>query len=519
MQQAKRVAVNTGFLYVRLAITMFVSLYSTRLILGALGVKDFGLFNLVAGSIAMLTFLNNGMAVASQRFMSFARGEGNVDKQKNIFNVSVLLHLIVGVMVVLILEAVGYVLFHGVLKIDADRVDVAWLIYQFMIVSTFFTIISVPYDAVINARENMALIAVVGVIQALLKLAIAVYITYTAQDKLVVYGLSMALLSIFVLLLQRYYCRRKYEEVEINLKKYCNRPLFNEMISFAGWGFLGGSSSMLSNYGQGIVLDVFFGTVVNAAQGVSNQVSGQLNVFATSLQKALNPTIAQSEGAGNRAKMLRTSIMGSKVSFFLLMFLYVPVILEMPFILTMWLKNVPPFTIVFCKLLLFRRLIEQLYVTLSVSVAAVGDIKTFQISKSLLNFFPLVVSFILFEFGFPPYVLYIVFIVYSMMDAGITIYFAKIKCDLPVKHFLSNVVLRCFLSFGIVTLIAAVPLIFLQEGFLRFVVVGIISSICFIVFGGWVGFANDERKYIMDMAVSFLKKVNISQKLKPKFLQ
>jgi len=166
MQQAKRVAVNTGFLYVRLGITMFVSLYSTRLILAALGVKDFGLFNLVAGAVTMLTFLNNGMAVASQRFMSYARGEGNVDKQKNIFNVSVLLHIIIGAIVVLILEGAGYALFNGILKIDPERVQVAKLIYQFMLVSTFFTIVSVPYDAVINARENMFLIAVVGIIQA-----------------------------------------------------------------------------------------------------------------------------------------------------------------------------------------------------------------------------------------------------------------------------------------------------------------------------------------------------------------
>lgn len=514
MQQAKRVAVNTGFLYVRLGITMFVSLYSTRLILGALGVKDFGLFNLVAGSIAMLTFLNNGMAVASQRFMSYARGEGNVEKQKNIFNVSVLLHIIIGLIVVLILEGAGYVLFNGVLKIDPERTHVAQLIYQFMLVSTFFTIISVPYDAVINARENMFLIAVVGIIQALLKLALALYITYTAHDKLVVYGLGMALLSIFVLLLQAFYCSRKYEEVKINLAKYCNRPLFNEMLSFAGWGFLGGSTSILSNYGQGIVLDMFFGTIVNAAQGVANQVSGQLNVFASSLQKAINPTIAQSEGAGNRAKMLRTSVMGSKVSFFLLMFLYVPVILEMPFILNLWLKQVPPYTIIFCKLLLCRRLIEQLYIMLSVSVSAVGDIKQFQIYKSLLNFFPLAISFILFKMGFPPYALYVAFIMYSILDASVTIYFAKIKCDLSVSHFLSNVVMRCFLSFSIVALISGIPLLIMPEGFLRFIIVGSLSVVCFVIFGGLVGFTEEERKNIIDIGKSFFGKIIFNFKTK-----
>jgi Na+-driven multidrug efflux pump len=189
---ANRVVKNTGILYARMAITVFISLYATRLILNALGTTDFGIFNVVAGAIAMLTFLNSAMAGATQRFISYAEGAGDTEKVKTIFNVSIVLHLGIALLVGLVLEVGGYFLFDGLLKIPMDRLATAQLIYQFMIVSTVLTIISVPYDAIINAHENMLIFAILGVVEALFKLSIALYITYNGSDKLVMYGLLTA---------------------------------------------------------------------------------------------------------------------------------------------------------------------------------------------------------------------------------------------------------------------------------------------------------------------------------------
>jgi O-antigen/teichoic acid export membrane protein len=271
---AHRVAINTGILYVRIAITVFVSLYTTRVILGALGTEDFGIFNLVGGTIVMLTFLNASMAAATQRFMSYAQGQGDELRQRSIFNVSVVLHAIIAIVIVAILEGAGYILFNGVLKIAPDRMQAAWMVYQFAVASMFFTILSVPYDAVINAREHMLLFAVLGVIEAFLKLGIALFIVKVDSDKLVVYGLLMALLSVALLLLRMMYCHICYHECKIAPVRYINRPLFKEMTSFAGWSFFGTSTSMIANYGQGVVLNMFFGAKVNAAQAVAGQVSG-----------------------------------------------------------------------------------------------------------------------------------------------------------------------------------------------------------------------------------------------------
>ncbi|WP_111709982.1 lipopolysaccharide biosynthesis protein [Lutibacter citreus] len=509
MKEAKRVAKNTGILYVQMAITVLMSLYTTRLILAALGADDFGIFNVVGGAIAMLTFLNLAMSQASQRFMSFAQGEGNFNKQKNIFNISLILHFFIAIAVVILLEMVGYFLFDGILKIDIERLDVAKLIYQFLIVSTFFTIISVPYDAIINAHENMLLVAILRIIDTVLKLVIALFITNTSSDKLYIYGLLMACLSVFLLILRQIYCHRTYKEVTINFKKYFNKPLFKEMTNFAGWSFLGSSSSLITNYGQGIVINMFFGTAVNAAQGVSAQISGQLGTFARTMLKALNPMIVKSEGAGDRKLMLKASFIGSKVSFFLLTIFYVPVILEMPYIFGFWLKKVPEYAILFCQLLLVRNLIEQLFLTLASSIAAVGNIKKFQTYTAILNFLPLVVGYILFSFGYPPNTLYIVFIIYAICNALITLYFGKIECGLSIKEFIETVVIKSVFSFLIIYLIALIPNYFLSEGLRRFIVVFLVSTCSFIIVVWFIGLTKYEKSNVTNIFQNFYSKYNI----------
>ena len=385
MQAAHRVAKNTGILYARMAITVFISLYATRLVLAALGVADFGLFNLVGGVIAMLGFLNSSMAQATQRFMSFAQGQGDLEKVKRIFNMSIILHAGIAVLMVLVLEIVGYFFFTGILNIAPERLEVAKIIYHFMVASTFFTVLAVPYEAVITSHENMLFYAILGIIEALLKLGIALYITYSVLDHLVAYGFLMAALSVFLLLLRRIYCHRNYVECVLNFRKYYEKDLMKEISSFAGWSLLGSASSMIANYGQGIVINVFFGTLVNAAQSIAAQISGQLGAFSLTLSKALNPLIDKSEGAGNREMMLKATLGGTKISFFLLSFLYIPFLVKMPYILSLWLKNVPEFTVIFCRLLLIRNLIEQFYIPLTNALGAVGNIKKYQIVLIVLR--------------------------------------------------------------------------------------------------------------------------------------
>jgi O-antigen/teichoic acid export membrane protein len=509
METAHRVASNTGILYARMAITVFISLYTTRLILAALGVVDFGIFNVVAGAIAMLTFLNSAMASATQRFMSYSQGAGDHDKVKTIFNVSVVLHISIAIVILVLLEAVGFFLFKSVLVIPEDRISVAKMIYQFMIVSTFFTIISVPYDAALNARENMFIFAIFGIVEAILKLAIALYITYANLDKLLLYGLLMAALSILLLITRRIYCRRMYMECHIDLRNHFSKPVFYEMTKFAGWTFLGSSSSIVANYGTGIVINMFFGTIVNAAQGVAGQVSGQLGVFATNMLKAINPVIDKSEGAGNRQKMLSISMTGSKMSFYLSILFIIPVFIEMPYIFNFWLKEVPDYAIVFCKLLLIRNVIEQLYITMGNCIGAVGKIRTFQISISILNLFPLIVSYILFKLNFPPYTLYIVFIGYAVCGGILTLYFTKKICNLSILLYLKDVILPSLLTGVLIVAFSLIPYLLLPEGFLRFILVGATCTISFFVLVWFIGLSFEEKENISHILKTMVSKMKI----------
>jgi O-antigen/teichoic acid export membrane protein len=503
---AKRVAINTGFLYAQMAITVFMSLYITRLVLAALGTNDFGIFNVVGGAIAMLTFLHSAMASATMRFMSYAEGEGNVEKQKNIFNVSIVLHLLIGFIVVLFIEGAGYFLFHDLLKIAPERIGAAKLVYHFMVVSTFFTIISVPYDAVLNAHENMLLMAFLRIVQVVLNLGTAIYITHIDSDKLIAYGFFMALIPVLIMIPKQIYCHARYNEVTLQIKRYHSKPLFKEMTSFAGWNLLGASSSMIANYGQGIVLNMFFGTIVNAAQGIANQINGQLSVFSGTMLKALNPVIAKSEGAGNRTLMLKAAMIGSKLSFFLMVLFFIPVMIEMPYIFKLWLKDVPEYAVIFGRLLLIKTLIEQLYITIGTSIAAVGNIRKFQMYGSILAFLPLLITYILFYLHYSPTALYVVFILSSILRAAQTIYFAKINCNMSVKEYINTVVLRSIISFVIIYFLSILPLLLIQEGILRLFIVIVISFISFIISTWFVGLTNVEQIRIHEISINLLQK-------------
>lgn len=496
MQAAKRVVKNTMFLYAKMAITIFSSLYATRLILNALGVSDFGIFNLIGGLITMLIFLNAAMTQASQRFMSYAHGKGDNTEQRSIFNISIVLHFLIAVFSVLLLETLGPFLFDGILKIDPNRIDAANTIYQFMIVSTFFIIISVPYDAVINANENMLFVAILGIFESLLKLGIAIYITQVSGDKLIIFGFLMAMLSIIIMFIKSFYSHKKYEDVHINIRKYYNKSLFKDMTSFTGYTLIGQSTSIISNYGQGFVLNIFFGTIVNAAQGVVGQLSGQLGAFAATMLKALNPMITKSEGAGNRQLMLNASFAGSKISFFLLIFFYIPVILEMDTIFNYWLVEVPEYTIVFAQLLLFRNLIEQLYITLYSAIASVGNIKHFQIYNAILNIFPLPIIYILFSFGFSPVALYWVFIFYSIFQGGLYLFFAKRECGMSIKRYFEEVVVKSIVTLVAITLIVLVPYFLIESEPYRLLSVVVVNIFAFLLVVWFIGLSKIEKDFI-----------------------
>lgn len=385
MSTVNRVIKNTGYLYAKMGVTMFISLYTTRLILNSLGASDFGIFNIVGGAIAMLGFLNMAMASATQRFMSYAEGVGQKEKQKNIFNVSVILHFLIALFVGIMLLVTGYFFFRGILNIPVGRVDAAKVVYSSLIISTMLTVMTVPYDAVMNAHENMKYYAIVGIVESLLKLGGAFIVVYTFFDRLVVYGILMACIPLITMIIMRVYCHKHYEECLFDPRRYWDKAVMKKMTKYAGWSLLSSSSAIINGYGSGIVLNHFFGTVLNAAYGVCGQLNGQLLAFSNNMLKALNPSIVKAEGCGLRDKMFASAFTGCKISFILYSLLAIPFSFEAPYILHLWLKNVPPYTVLFCRLSCLIITIEQCYLPLNTALGAIGNIKQISLCNTILT--------------------------------------------------------------------------------------------------------------------------------------
>lgn len=510
---ANRVIKNTGYLYAKMGITMFISLYTTRLILNSLGASDFGIFNIVGGAIAMLGFLNAAMAGATQRFMSYCEGEGDKEKQKSIFNISLVLHFFIALLLGIVLWIAGYFFFNGILNIPADRIFAAKVIYGSLIVSTLFTVMTVPYDAVMNAHENMKYYAVVGIIESILKLAVAFAVVYTSSDKLIVYGLLMACIPVITMAIMRVYCHKHYVECVFAPKQYWNRGLMRGMTGFAGWNFLTSSSAITSQYGFGLVLNHFFGTILNAALGVGNQLCGQLQVFSSTMLKAINPLVAKSEGAGDRKLMLTSVLEGCKVSYLLMALFSFPALIEMPYIMNLWLRNVPLWAVLFCQLQIVRTLIEQLTVLLSNAIAAHGDIKNYSIYKSIINIAPIAITYILFSYGFAPYWMYVNWILFWGVFLGIlSLMTSKRLCGLSIRQYLKAVFYPCMIITIICMVIILIIHYLLDEGFIRLIIVFISSMFTLIVSWWYVVATAQEKEVVSKLYVQFMERIKINNK-------
>lgn len=471
MSTTTRVVKNTGFLYVKMVITILVSLYTLRILLASLGAADYGIFTIVGGAIMMLGFLNSTMANATQRFMSYAEGEGDLEKKSKIFNASLVLHVAIATLTAFLLLIFFFPLFGGILNIQPDRIPAAKIVYCSLVFSTMLTIVNAPYDAVMNAHENMLYYAVIGIFESLLKLAIAFFCVYTTYDKLIAYGILMAMVPLITLTIMKVYCHRHYEECVIAPRKYWDQQLIKQIATFSGWNFLTAVSSLFTYQGLGLVLNHFYGTVLNAAHGIAQQVNSQLSQFSVNMVKALNPVIVKFAGAGNYDMMNKATIAGCKFSTFIMLFFAIPLMLEMPYVLKLWLVNPPEWAVLFCDLQIVVGIICQMASSASTAVYAKGEIKWYAIYKSVMNALPVVLAFIFFKFGSAPYWLYIpMIIVWGIGGDIVIVKYANLYCNLNIRNYIFSVLFPVF-KVVIVMLVCGFAVQYaLTESFLRLVV-------------------------------------------------
>ena len=441
MSTANRLIKNTGFLYARMIITMVLALYTTRIVLAALGEQDFGVFNIVGGAIALLGFLSTTLTSTTQRFINISEGEGDLEKQRSVYNVSIIAHLILAVIVGLTLVIAGFIFFNGLLNIPYERTNASIVVYCCLLVSTIITIIGVPYNAIINAHENMRYFAIIGICESVCRFLVAVYIKYTPFDKLIVYGVLLSIIPLVFTLIVYYYCKRHYSECLLKPHKYWSKTILKDELSFASWNLLTALSMGFTTHAMGIVINHFFGVLINAAQGVALQVGGAVSHFSESALKALNPIIVKSEGERNREKLIYTSMLGCRTGYCIFCFFSIPLIWAMPAVLKLWLVTVPEWAVVFCRLQLIYFSLAQLFGSVGTAVYAEGNIKNYTIIKSALNIAPLFVAPLLFYFGFPPFAIYILQILFWGVGGCIVVlYFASKQVGYSIKAYFQGVI-------------------------------------------------------------------------------
>ncbi|MGS2738012.1 MATE family efflux transporter [Sinomicrobium sp. M5D2P17] len=512
MNAANRVFFNTLTLYGRMAVSVVVGFYSTRLILNALGSTDYGVFSLVAGVILMLSFLKNAMATSTQRFLSFYQGNNDIKKQKEVFTNSLLLHIVIGVILVLVLEVIGLFLFDGFLNIPENRIEAAKVIYHYMSFTLFFTVVVVPFSASLIAHENMLMVAIVNLSETFLKLIIALSLYVLEGDKLILYGFFTASVSIITFSMYAAYTLRKYEECTLRGVKNVNGTLIKELGGFAGWNLFGSLCFLGRTQGIGVILNLFFGTVVNAAYGIANQVNSQMLFFSSTMLRALNPQIMKSEGMGDRGRMIRLSVMASKFGFFLLALLAVPAILEMPTILTLWLENVPNDTVIFCRLVLIGALINQTTAGLQSAVQATGKVKIYQIVVGGTILMNLPIAYFMLDSGSASYSVLVSYCCIEVVACSLRVFFLNRLAGLDVWGYLQHVLVGILLPFLLVAIPFLLFVSYVNFEF-RFVLTAALFLIIYPIVLFFVGFNSREKVLVSDIINKVLSKCKIKYRI------
>lgn len=499
----QRIAKNTLMLYIRMLFTMGVSLFTSRVILQTLGVEDYGVYSVVGGIIAMFSFINGGMVSATQRYLTFEIGKGNLPQMKKVFSTSLQIHAIIALVVVLLGETVGLWFLYEKLVIPESRMTAAFWVYQCSIVASVVSIMSVPYNADIIAHEKMSTFAYISIVEVMLKLAIVYALYITPWDKLITYAVLILIVQLVICFIYARYCSKHFEESHYHHQ--IDKPLFKEMFSFAGWSFWGNLANVLYTQGLNMMLNIFFGPIVNAARGIAVQVQAAVTQFVSNFQMALNPQITKNYAMGQLSQMHNLMFRSARFSFFLLFFLTLPILLETEYILTLWLKTVLTDTVVFTRWMIGISLIYSIANPCVIANQATGKVKVYQAVVGGILLLILPISYVALRLGAPAYSVFIVhFCVESVAQLARMLMLRKL-IDLPLRAYLRHIYAPVIVVVLVSCLLPMYVNHVLPYGLTRFLVVGVTSVVSVGVTAFLLGLAKEERNFFYHKALKLLR--------------
>ena len=491
----KRIAKNTMFLYIRMGLTMLISLYTSRIVLNALGIEDYGIYNIVGSFIVSFTFISAPLGGTTQRFLSYAIGENDGIKLNKLFNLSCFCYLIIALFIFFLLELGGSWFILNKMQFPDNRSDAILNVFHLSSLSLILGLIKTPFDSLIISKEKMSFYAYISIVEVLLQLLNAFSLVYFSCDKLILYAFNVFAIRFLVLIIVSFFSIRSFHEIRLH---FCwDSKLVKQMMSFSGWTFFSSVSTMTANQGLNILLNMFFGVVLNAAMGLATQISNAVNQFVSSFQMAFNPQIVKLYASGNLKEMQSLVLKTAKYSYFLLFGIVCLVIYNMQYILNLWLKDTPDYTVVFTSYLLIWILIETLMAPLWMSVIATGVIKKYHITMSLLIFLNIIFSYVFLKLGFPPEIIVINKCWLDVVYLVVRLLFTKKLIGLSIKDFLNKVIAPVI----VLSLIFIVPNHFLyrmlDDNFIKLLSSIILLAFFYPVLVLFIGITKKERNSIL----------------------
>lgn len=488
------VAKNTVVLYIRTLFTMLVSLYTSRVVLNVLGVTDYGIYSAVGGVVAMFGIVSGALSSSISRFITFELGKNNKEKLETIFSTSINILLILSGIILIVCEVVGVWFLNTKMNIPPERLKAANWVFQSAIISFLISVISIPYSASIIAHEHMTAYAYISIIEAICRLIIVFLLPIVPIDHLIAYSILVVAVATLIRVIYSVYCVRHFEECKY--KPVLDRQLYKQMLSFTGWNFLSNGAMVFNTQGVTILVNMYFGVAMNAARGIATQVETAVLSFVMNFTTAINPQIIKNYATGDLKQMFSLVCRGAKFTCFMLMMFALPLILEADAILTLWLVNVPDYTVLFVRLALIATMFNIVGNTGYTACQATGNIKWYSIIISSVGSLSFFITWILFELGAPVESMYLVFMaVYIVVDLVRLFLMRRLMC-FPIMQFIKEVAIPVILVFVLASILPVLEILLVKSSILRLISTVVISEICIGTVVYFVGMTAAERIFI-----------------------
>lgn len=508
----QRIAKNTLILGLRMLFTMGVSLYTSRVILDVLGVDDYGLYSVIGGIVVLLTIVSNSMRSATQRFITFELGQGSAKQVSDAFSMCMIAHFIIGIIVIVLGESVGLWYVQTRLNIPEGREAAAMYVYQFSLLTTIVSLIRSPYEASVIAHEKMSFFAYMSIVEVCLKLAIVYILTISQWDKLVFYAILVLLTSLVIFFFYRLFCRKLFDTC--NFRFIIKKDYFYKLFSFLGWNLLGASATLGTTQAGNLIINHFLGVAINAAYGVANHVQGAINAFVSNFQVAFTPQIVKLYAQNRLPEFYKLSNGSALLSYYILFLISFPLLVNIDYVLGVWLVDVPMYAGTFCSLLIIYSLIDAIQAPFWIGINASGDIKVYEIWLSALLILNIPFSYFALRWGWEPYWVVVIRVLLNFITAICRCVHVKIQLDFPIKEYLLNVVLRVLLvTAASIFVWFLIPHEHLYSTFGGFIIVYIVSVTVIGVFIFLFGLGKSERNLLLSFISRFvpIKKGKVKQ--------